>query len=131
MSPSLSLLFAGAFHAVLLMAHGTYIALTHGLIWGTGRRDKPVSATDLGRRFDRSVTNNVESLIAFVPIAVVVVLLDVQNEVVEQAALVYVVARLIFVGVYLFNVPYVRTAFWFAGQGAIFSLAAAVLMAIR
>lgn len=131
MSPSLALLFAGAFHAVLLMAHGTYIALAHGVTWGTGRRDKPVSVTDLGRRFDRSVTNNTESMIAFVPIAVAVVLFEVKNEFVEQAAFVYVVARTVFVGLYLFNIPYLRTVIWFVGQASIFSLAVAVVMGIR
>ncbi len=114
-----ALLLTGIFHALLLFAHGTHIALTHGIAWGTGRRDQAVVTSDLDRRFARTIMNNVESMVAFVPLAAAAGILGMDSEMLRAAALTYVVARMVFAAVYLANIPYLRTAIWFVGQGAI------------
>lgn len=124
------LILSGGFHVLLLFAHGTYIALSAGLAWGTGRRDTPVTRTDLGRRFERTVTNNVESLVAFVPIMAAGLFVEAHSPVTGTAALIYLLARITFSAVYLANVPYVRTALWFCGQLATATIAVVTLVSV-
>lgn len=124
------LILSGGFHVLLLFAHGTYIALSAGLAWGTGRRDTPVARSDLGRRFERTVTNNVESMVAFVPIMAASLLVEAHNPLTLTAALIYLLARMAFAAVYLANVPYVRTAVWFCAQLAIGTIAVVTFLSV-
>lgn len=118
-----SLLIVGILHIVLLYGHGTYIALVHGLAWGMGRRDQAVSSLDLGRRFERTIANNMESLTAFVPITVGAILFAEPSPLTAAASTVYVATRTAFMLCYLANIPFVRTLFWFAGQLAMVAIA--------
>ncbi len=131
MNLSIALLISGGFHVVLLFTHGLYIAVAHGVGWGIGRRSEPLEKSDLDRRFERSIANNVESLTAFVPICAGVAFLGVNGSMIELSTLAYVVARLGFVTVYLANITYIRTAFWFVGQGATVILLVAGFTAIQ
>lgn len=125
------LFLSGMFHLGLLFTHGTYIAFANGLVWGTGRRDQPVQVSDLGRRFDRTVTNNIESMIAFVPVVSASIFWEVQSDTIATAAFVYLCARVAFSAVYLANIPFIRTLFWFAGQGAIASIGYTIIVALN
>lgn len=118
MSMSAILMIAGLFHLTLLVGHGTQIAYTHGVFWGTGRRTVAPALTDLDRRFDRTVTNNTESMIAFVPVAVAALTIGADTAITLLAAKTFIVARIAFAGFYLLNIPYVRTLAWFVGTCA-------------
>ena len=119
MSLPTALLVMGGLQALLLFFHGSYIAVAHGLRWGMGRRSQAIGKTDLDRRIERSIANTVESLAAFLPVCGAALYLNADGPIYDAAALAYVVARLGFVATYLANIPYVRTAFWLLGQGAI------------
>ena len=116
------LLTAAVLHLALLFAHGTYIALALGISWGTGRRDGQVLVPDMGRRFDRTITNNVESMIAFVPIMLVSIVSDVSNSLAVSAGVVFLGARVMFAVLYIANVPYLRTVAWLTGQFALVTI---------
>ena len=120
------LLVSGVFHLTLLFAHGLYIAFVHGVAWGTGRRDEAVETSATGKRFERTIINNVESMVAFVPVSLVALTLSPENQVVVVAGHVYLGARLLFCAAYLRNIPYIRTLFWFGGQLSIVAMAVAV-----
>jgi len=124
------LVLAGVLHLVLLFAHGGYIALAHGVVWGTGRRDHTVAQTDLGRRFERTIANNMESLAAFLPVMTGGLLVGLPGNAVIVAAGVYLCARGIFAVLYLANIPYLRTAAWLCGQGAIALIAIKILRSL-
>ena len=124
------LILSGIFHLFLLFAHGTYIAFAFGISWGTGRRDQPMSNTDLGRRFDRTITNSVESMAAFLPVMVGSLYVSNSGDLTIIAANVYLVSRVVFATVYLANIPYVRTAAWLFGQFAIVVIAVTLLAAL-
>lgn len=123
MSMSVILIVAGLFHLLLLIGHGTQIALSHGVFWGTGRRTVAPVLSDLDRRFDRTVTNNTESMIAFVPVSVAALTLGAETALALFAAKGFIAARLAFAGLYLLNTPYVRTLVWFVGNLCIAALA--------
>jgi uncharacterized MAPEG superfamily protein len=104
---------------LLLSLHGSYIALVPGLSWGTGRRDTLPKTNDVGRRIDRSIHNSLEALSIFVPLVMAIVLLGKSTSTTEFAALIFGGTRLAFVGIYLANIPYIRTVVWLIGMGAL------------
>lgn len=122
------LIYAGLLHLCLLVAHGMYIAFAHGILWGTGRRADPAKLTDLDRRFERTIANNVESMIVFVPVFLGAFMLGTLQPVALLAAQTYVAARLVFSALYLFNVPYVRTMVWFLSVACIAIIAGSALV---
>ncbi|MDV4169643.1 MAPEG family protein [Rhodovulum sp. FJ3] len=117
------MIVAGLFHLLLLIGHGTQIALSHGICWGTGRRTVAPVLSDLDRRFDRTVTNNTESMIAFVPVSVAALTLGAETALALVAAKGFIAARIAFAGLYLLNIPYVRTLVWFIGNLCIAAIA--------
>lgn len=121
------LILSGVLHLILLFAHGTYIAFAFGISWGTGRRDQPMSNTDLGRRFDRTIVNNTESMTAFLPVMVGSLFVGTTGEPTTIAASVYLVSRVAFAALYLANIPYLRTAAWLGGQVAVVIIAITLL----
>lgn len=123
MSMSVILMIAGLLHLALLIGHGAQIALSHGVSWGTGRRSTAPVLSDLDRRFDRAVTNNTESMIAFVPVTVAALMLGAETGVALCSAQAFIVARIAFAGLYLLNIPYVRTVVWFVANLCIATIA--------
>ena len=115
-------LVAGIFHLALLFAHGSYIAMTFGIAWGIGRRDSKVEVPDMGRRFDRTITNNVESMVAFLPVMIVYIVSGTNSNLVIASAIVYLCARVAYAILYIANVPYLRTFAWMIGQFAIVAI---------
>lgn len=125
------LLLSGLLHVALLFAHGTYIAAAFGIVWGTGRRDSGVNMPDFGRRFDRTITNNMESMAAFVPVFGAGILAGVTNDIIVGAGLAYLASRVAFAAIYLANIPYVRTLVWFIGQICILVIFATVMLNLK
>lgn len=130
MSMSVFLMIAGLLHLALLIGHGAQIALSHGVSWGTGRRSAAPVLSDLDRRFDRTVTNNTESMIAFVPVTVAALMLGADTGVALCAAQAFIAARIAFTGLYLLNIPYVRTLVWFVANLCIATIAYETLLVV-
>ena len=130
MTPELQMLFAAAtLQLALIATHGFYISFALGIKWGTGRRDTAVDIPDLGRRIERSLINNMEALSVFVPIMVLIHLIGLSNSLTLIGSATFVGARVIFVLLYMGNVPYLRTAVWLVGQGSLFALITAIALA--
>jgi len=129
MTLELQMLFVAAtLQLALIATHGFYISFALGIKWGTGRRDKAVEIPDLGRRIERSLINNMEALSVFVPIMVLIHLIELSNNLTLIASATFVGARVIFVLLYMGNVPYLRTAVWLVGQGCLFALVIAITL---
>lgn len=118
---------AAALQFTLLLTHGTHIFLTAGMMWGIGRRDNNRDVSDLGRRIERTIINTMEGLAIFVPLVLVVQLAGVSSPLTQLAAQAYIALRVAFALLYIFNVPYVRTATWLAGQACLAALAYAIV----
>jgi len=112
----------------LISLHGTHIALTAGITWGVGRRDQPREISDLGRRIERTIINNMESLAVFVPLVLVIQIVGLSDELTRFSAQAYVLSRLVFAILYIANIPYLRTIMWLAGQGFLLMLGYSIVM---
>ncbi len=112
----LALVALAGLQLALTLTHGAQIAFTQGLRWGMGRRDTPRTQTDFGRRLDRTLANNAENAVVNVPVLLLLALLDLSAPLSEALVPLYVACRFVFAGLYLANVPYIRSAVWLAGQ---------------
>lgn len=120
------MLFAGIMIAALLQLtliffHGAFIASYYGIRWGIGRRsEKPgyTGENDLERRITRSLQNNIENYVVL--FLLILAARTISNEdIMGIPALIFSLSRVVFVSVYLFNIPYLRTVFWLIGQCAL------------
>ncbi len=110
------LIIAALIQLSLIMLHGTYIALTFGILWGTGKRDKRVIVPDMGRRIERSLVNNMENMAVFLPLIIAIAIGNLLTPTIQLIAITYIALRLAFTLIYIANIPYIRTAVWLAGQ---------------
>lgn len=130
MNPLFILVIAGLLQLTLLLMHGLHIAFAHGVLWGTGRRATAANRTDLDRRYERTIANNSESMIAFLPVFVAAMMIGPLPDAALIAATIYLAARLAFAAIYLLNVPYIRTAIWFVSVVCIIIIAATTLVSM-
>lgn len=73
-----------------------------------GPRDEIPDATPLALRSERALANAGEAMILFFPLA----LLTLSVEGATSGAAIFVLARIVYVPLYLFGVPYLRTLIW-------------------
>jgi len=128
-APFQIMIFAGILQLVLMLAHGTYVSLAFGLKWGLGRRDTPRVPSDLGRRIERTLVNNTEHMIVFLPVLMAVALARPEDVIAQNAAVGFVATRVVFAALYYGNVPYLRTVAWFVGHGFILTMVRRLLAA--
>lgn len=117
----------GFLQFILLTTHGVFLFLTAGMAWGIGRRDKPIESSDLGRRIERTIINNMESLGVFIPLIITIQIAGLSTPLTEASAAIYLGARVVFSALYLGNIPYVRTAAWLTGQFSLLALGYGIL----
>jgi uncharacterized MAPEG superfamily protein len=94
---------------VLTAVQGVLVPLTHGLKWGLGSRDTAVESSALQLRFARTVANHMETMAIFVPLMLLAILRDVQNDGTELAAWLVIGGRLAFIPFYLGGVFALRS----------------------
>lgn len=87
----------------------------NGLKWGFGPRDSSKEDTPFLARSKRTVTNHIESMMLFVPLALVAHMVGASGDMLAKGALLYVVARAVYPLTYWTGLPYVRTFVWTAG----------------
>ncbi len=121
---------AAALQFSIVVTHGVHIFLTAGMWWGIGRRNTGRAVSDLGRRIERTLINNMEGLAIFVPLVLVVELAAISSPLTQFAVQAYLVLRLIFALLYIANVPYVRTFVWLGGQASLVVLAYAIVSSV-
>lgn len=111
----------------LISLHGTHIALSAGVIWGVGRRNRPREISDLGRRIERTIINNMESLVVFIPLVLIIQISGLSDELTRFSVQAYLAARFTFAILYIGNIPYLRTVMWLTGQGLLLTLGYAIV----
>jgi uncharacterized MAPEG superfamily protein len=93
-----------------------------GLKWNVSPRDEPVVLTGMAGRLERAFANFRETFPLFAAAVVVVYLSGRIGFVSAHGALLYVVARLIYLPLYAFGVPVARSVVWllsFIGIGMV------------
>ena len=124
MSIELSLLFWSlVVYGLYLGAQSTIYRLEYGVIFAATARDEaPPKSVALGRA-ERALGNFMETWSAFIILCVVAHLADPGDPVVFWGAVVWFVGRIVYLPLYLFGVPYVRSLVWCvatAGLGMMF-----------
>lgn len=99
-----------------------------GLKWNTGPRDEPVVLTGVAGRLERAFANFRETFPFFAVLVIVDYLGGRLGELTSLGALIFVAARAVYIPLYAFGVPYVRSLTWVASMVGIFMLLAALVV---
>ena len=95
---------------VLTFIQGGLVPVTHGLKWGFGSRDEPRDPTALQLRIKRTIANHIEAMLIYVPIVLVAAAMGISNDGTQLGAMLFLIGRVLFVPLYLFGVPVLRSA---------------------
>lgn len=99
-----------------------------GLKWNTGPRDEPVVLTGVAGRLERAFANFRETFPFFAVLVIVDYLGGRLGDLTSYGAVAYVVARAVYIPLYAFGVPYVRSLAWVASMVGILMLLAALVV---
>lgn len=99
-----------------------------GLKWNVGPRDQALELTGMAGRLERAFANFRETFPFFVALVLIDYLGGRLGEITTQGALLYVAARAVYVPLYAFGVPYVRSLAWLASLIGILMLLAALVV---
>ncbi|WP_184719064.1 MAPEG family protein [Caulobacter sp.] len=99
-----------------------------GLKWNTGPRDQKIELAGMAGRLERAFANFRETFPFFVALVLIDYLGGRLGEITTQGALIYVIARAVYVPLYAFGVPYVRSLAWLASLIGILMLLAALVV---
>lgn len=103
---------------VVIAAQGLAGITNNGIKWGVGPRDKSKDDTLFQARSKRTVANHIESMMLFVPLALVAHIAGVAgvaDDMIGAGACMYVIARALYPLTYWTGLSYVRTVVWLAG----------------
>ena len=99
-----------------------------GMKWNTGPRDEPRPLTGMAGRLERAFANYRETFPFFATLVIAVYLSGKLSQLTLTASVTYVVARAVYVPLYAFGVPYVRSLVWVASMVGIAALLYALLL---
>lgn len=98
-------LWSIAFQAILLLAitmwQGGLVPATQGLKWGLGSRDEPREKSAQQERFARTVQNQIESMLIFIPLMALAIYTGKTGQTTEFAAWCLIVGRTAFAAFYI------------------------------
>lgn len=98
-----------------------------GLQLSLSNRESVPEADGLAGRAERAANNTKENFILFTALALVAAVASINTPRVELGAQIFVLARLVYVPVYLVGIPYLRTGVWAVGiAGMVMMLTALV-----
>lgn len=106
---SVALLFAA------IMAQSVAGLIAYGPIKQAGPRDGPREPTVFLGRTTRTVQNQVESLVLFVPVALLGTVLGAQSGASALGAMLYLGARAVYLPAYWLGIPFIRTVIFTLG----------------
>jgi uncharacterized MAPEG superfamily protein len=98
-----------------------------GMKLGMGNRDDVPEPTPLAARADRAAKNMLENLVLFVCVVVAARYAGAPAEQVNLGSTIFFWARLLYFGVYLAGIAYLRTAVWAVAVLGLFIIARAAL----
>jgi len=90
-----------------------------------GNRDNPPEMSVVAGRLDRAKNNMLESLPIFLALALLALVKGGDTSKVAHAALVFLIARVVYVPAYVSGIPLLRSVVWLVG------VASLVVMALR
>jgi uncharacterized MAPEG superfamily protein len=99
-----------------------------GLKWNISPRDEPIALTGVAGRLERAFANFRETFPFFVALVVIDYLGGRLGTLTAYGAVIYVVARAVYVPLYAFGVPMVRSLVWLASLVGILLLLAALVV---
>ena len=100
------------------------------LKWARGPRDEPMPITGMAARLDRGFKNYMETFPFFAAAVIVAHLTQAPQERVDILAIIFIVARLSYLGCYLADWHWARSLVWFVGSMATLVLVVVALMKI-
>lgn len=119
--------------SILLLAYISVQGLMqHALLgtrWSAGPRDEPRNGPPLAGRSRRALANLLETAPAFVALCLVVELSGRDSVFTDWAIRVYLMARAIYLPLYLLGIPWLRSFAWNFATGALAVLLAGILIA--
>lgn len=99
-----------------------------GLKWNAGPRDEPVVLTGVAGRLERAFANFRETFPFFVALVAVDYLGGRLGALTAYGAVLYVVARAVYIPLYALGVPFVRSLAWLASMVGILMLLLALVV---
>lgn len=91
-------------------------------------RDEQRQLSGVPARLQRAFQNQIEGLVLFAAAAVAVTLGGASSPITEACAVAYIAARVIFVPLYWFGIPWLRTIAWGVGFAATIVMLLAALL---
>ena len=118
-------LWAIAFQAILLlfvtMWQGGLVPATQGLKWGLGSRDEPREKSARQERFARTVQNQMESMLIFIPLMALAIYTGKVGAATAVAAWCMIIGRSVFVAFYIAGTFGLRSIGYAIGVFGIFA----------
>ena len=111
----LVLAWSGLLAVGQLILLAVYANLQLGPRYLASARDEPRQLSGIAARLQRAFQNQVEGLVLFSVAAVAVTLAGTSSVMTEACGLAYIVARVGYVPLYWFGVPWLRTVVWAVG----------------
>jgi len=112
----MSAIFASALVFVAVLVQHFNNVSRKGVGYVLSSRAEPAGADGFSGRATRTLQNNLESCAMYAPVALAIVVLHKQSNLSFYAALFYMLARIIFVFCYWFNVSGLRSTAWLVGM---------------
>ena len=129
MTPELLVLtLAALLQAVQFAVYSTLAQMQVGSNYAASSRDKPRQLTGMAGRSQRALTNHFEGLTLFTVAVTVVTLASQSTTLTQNAAWLYLAARVVYIPAYLFGWNPWRSAIWFVGFLATFTMLIAALI---
>lgn len=88
-----------------------------------GNRDNPPELTVMAARLDRAKRNMQEALPMFLGLALLALAMGRDTRLVTDAALVFLIARVVYVPAYMSGIPVLRSVVWLTGVAGLLVMA--------
>ena len=98
-----------------------------GFVYALGNRDNPPESTLFAGRADRTAKNTLEALVLFTAIALVAHASGAQSPRIVMGAELFFWSRVLYIPIYYFGIPYLRTVVWTVGMVGLAIMAATIL----
>lgn len=85
------------------------------MLYGMSARDKPTEISVIGGRLKRSFENLKESMPIFLSLALLAEMKGITDGLVEMGAIVFVLARIVYIPAYVTDFPGLRSIVWTVG----------------
>ena len=97
---------------VLIAVQASAGILNNGMKWGVGARDTAKDHTVFQARAVRTVQNHVESMLLFVPLALVAYAMGLEGDLIKKGVWLYLIGRAVYPLTYWTGLAYARTLVW-------------------